>query len=470
MTAESSIRRVPLEIRGNLRKFFTLKNQTEIVLDGPAGTGKTRVALERQHLIQTMYPGARGLIVRKYRSSMNETCLQVLDKEVFCDKYGKLYQDAPHWAERDQKYIYSNGSETIVAGMDDPTKVMSSQYDWFYWNELIEGQEAEWMAIMSRLRNGRVPYQQAIGDTNPGPPQHWILTREKAGRLLRLPTNHKDNPVYWDIKKKRWTAKGNAYVNGILRDGLTGTTRDRLYDGKWVSAEGLVYPQWDFNVHVIPKRTLPRNWPRYWVFDFGSVDPFVWIELTEDPDTNTLYLTKELYHTHLLVEDAAKMIKEATVGTVPYALICDHDAEDRATLERHLGFLTVPAFKPINIGIQYVQHRLRKDNPKFNGQRGLYVMHDVNIKVDQSLKNRHKPCCTEEEFSMYQWDTGKIQLDKYKDAPIDKNNHGMDVVRYGTCFVDDASIDPQEFTRYESYNELEDDDDYEDPYGSISIY
>lgn len=438
-------------------------------MDGPAGTGKTRIVLERQHLIQTMYPGARGLILRKYRSSMNETCLQVLDKEVFADKDGRAYQDAPHWAERDQKYIYDNGAEIIVAGMDDPTKVMSSQYDWFYWNELIEGKEAEWMAVMSRLRNGRVPYQQAIGDTNPGPPQHWILSREKSGKLLRLPTTHKDNPVYWNAKKKKWTAKGQAYVNGILRDSLTGTTRDRLYDGRWVSAEGLVYPDFDFNVHVIPKRVLPKNWPRYWIFDFGFIDPFVWIELVENPETGEIYLTKELYHTELRVDQAAELITQATKGTIPYALICDHDAEDRATLEKCLGFLTVPAFKPINIGVDYVKNRMRADNPRFTNTRGFYIMHDANIRVDDSLKTRHKPTCTEEEFPLYRWDTEKLVLDKYKDAPIDKNNHGMDAVRYGICFIDDASIDPQEFTRYQSYNDLEEEDDYETD-GSISIY
>lgn len=464
-----SIRRVPLEIRGNLAKFFTMKNKTEIILDGPAGSGKTRIALERQHLISCKYPGARGLVTRKYRSSMNETCLQVLDKEVFADSNGAAYQDTPHWAERDQKYIYDNGSEIIVAGMDDPTKVMSSQYDWAYWNEAIEGKESEWMAIMSRLRNGRVPYQQMIGDTNPGPPQHWILSRERADKLVRLPTNHKDNPVYWDVKHAKWTVKGEAYVNGILRDSLTGITRDRLYSGRWVSAEGIVYPQWDANIHVIPRRALPKNWLRYWGFDFGYIDPFVWIEIVEDPESGTLYLTRELYHTGLRVDQAAEIIREHSQGITPYALICDHDAEDRATLEKGLGFLTLPAFKPINIGIQFLQNRIRGDNPKYRNAHGLYVMHDANIMPDRTLRERHKPTCAEEEFPIYQWDTGKIALDKYKDLPIDKNNHAMDTLRYLVCFIDDASVDPQEFVRTELYNDLEEADDYETD-GSISIY
>lgn len=464
-----NVRKVRLEVRNNLLKFWSFKGP-EIMMDGPAGTGKTRVILERQHLVQTKYPGARGLIVRKYRSSMNETCLQVLDKEVFSGRDGKWYEDSPQWKERDQKYVYSNGAEIIVAGMDDPTKVMSSQYDWAYWNESIEGKEAEWQAVMTRLRNGRVPYQQMIGDTNPGPPSHWILSREKSGRLVRLPTSHMDNPVYYDAKHKRWTKAGDAYVNGILRDGLTGVVRSRLYEGKWVAAEGLVYPMWDPDVHVVPRFEPPKHWPHYWVFDFGFVDPFVWIDLVEDPDTGIVYLYKELYHSNMLVEDAAKIIAHESKGVIPYALICDHDREDRATLEKHLGMLTVPAFKLIHPGIQCVTRRIRTDQPWHYSGPGFKIMDGSSVKIDPNMKARHKPYSVAQEWGSYQWDTGKISLDKYKDLPIDKDNHGMDVVRYGLSFIDNAAIDPQEFTRVVSYNDLGDEDDYYDPDGSISMY
>lgn len=450
---------VNLELRGNMRKFWPNKD-LEIVLGGPAGTGKTRAILERQHAILSKYPRSRGLMVRKFRSSMSETCLDTYRNEVIRDKVGELLPDAPHWKERDQKFIYDNGSEFVVAGMDDPSKIMSSKYDFFYWNEAIEAKRTEWEAIMSRLRNFAVPWQQAIGDTNPGPPTHWIRQFGMEKRITFYDTTHKDNPVYWDDRKGCWTAKGEMYVNKILRDGLTGILYKRLYMGEWVLAEGQVYDTFDHEIHVIPRFKPPSWWPHYWGFDFGYIDPFVWQDWAEDPDTGILYLVRELYHSQLLVEDACEIIKDAGWDTPPMVLVCDHDAEDRATLERHLGMTTVPAYKSISPGIQAVQNRLKVS--KTIGKPMMMIMEDANIKTDRKLVERHQPTCTVQEIDNYVWDTKKMDLDKYKDLPVDKYNHGMDVKRYITAFTDNVAEDPSAFTEVVSAQDLFRDQELQD--------
>jgi phage terminase large subunit len=266
--------------------------------------------------------------------------------------------------------------------------------------------------------------------------------------------------VYWSDKIQKWTAKGEIYVNKILKEGLSGLLYKRLYQGLWVLAEGQVYDTFDHSIHVIPRFEPPGNWHHYWCFDFGYIDPFVWQEWVEDPETGALYLYRELYHSQIRVEEACNIIKDAGWKKAPVALICDHDAENRATLEKEFNMLTLPAFKLIHPGIQAFQRRLKED--KRTKQPGVFIMENANIRTDRKLVERHQPLCTVEEFDNYVWDTGKISIDKYKDMPVDKYNHGMDACRYMTAFIDSIAEDPQEFTEYASAHDLfEDDDDFQ---------
>ena len=101
--------------------------------------------------------------------------------------------------------------------------------------------------------------------------------------------------------------------------------------------------------------------------DFGYTNPFVCQWWAKDPD-GRLYLYRESYRVHLLVEDAARdMLALSADEPRPWAIVCDHDAEDRATLERHLGMTTVAAVKDVSPGIQAVarpaQGRRRPASP-----------------------------------------------------------------------------------------------------------
>jgi hypothetical protein len=49
--------------KGGARELFYLKDP-EVLLAGPAGTGKSRAALEKLNFLALKYPGFRGLIVK----------------------------------------------------------------------------------------------------------------------------------------------------------------------------------------------------------------------------------------------------------------------------------------------------------------------------------------------------------------------------------------------------------------------
>jgi PBSX family phage terminase large subunit len=225
--------------------------ERQIVLSGPAGTGKSRSCLEKLHLVAEKYPGMRGMIVRKTRASLTQSGLVTWEEKVV--PAGHPILAGPKRRNR-QSYAYPNGSEIVVGGMDDITKVMSTEYDLVYVQEAIELTEDDWEKLDTRLRSFVVPYQQIIADTNPDAPQHWLKLRCDRGATRMVECRHEDNPVLYDNARGEWTENGREYIKGL--DALTGVRLHRLRHGRWVAAEGIVYDAWDRAVHLVDSEQL----------------------------------------------------------------------------------------------------------------------------------------------------------------------------------------------------------------------
>lgn len=434
----------------------------EIILSGPAGTGKSRACLEKLFLIATKYAGCRILIVRKTRASLSESALVTWEQKVVPEGHPCIKRDI----QRDQRrfYKFPNGSEIIIGGLDKPTKIMSTEYDIIYAQEAIELTEGDWEALTTRLRNGVVPYSQIIADTNPDAPSHWIMQRCNRGVLRMLESRHEDNPVIWDVHHNLPTPAGAVYLSKL--DNLTGVRKDRYRWGKWVAAEGLVYEGYDPAIHLIDRTALPKGWglwPRYWAIDWGYTAPFVWQEWVKSPD-GELFRVREIYRTQRLVEEHAADILHITgrrmifdsqhrptgrlevirdnPDPLPVAIVCDHDKEDRATFERHTGLKTVGAWKPegsVTSGIQAVASRLKRvpeGHP--SAKPRVLLVKGALVERDTELETKRLPCCTEEEILEYVWDTTGGQ--KRGEKPVKENDHGMDTERYLVAYVDQIHL------------------------------
>jgi hypothetical protein len=411
--------------------------ERELVVSGPAGTGKSLACLWKLHTLCATHPRVRALILRKTRASLTESALVTFEQHILPP--GSGISDGAGRASR-KTYRYPNGSEIVCGGIDKPGRIMSSEYDLIFVQEAIELQESEWDYITTRLRNDRLPFQQLLADTNPDRPQHWIRQRRDQGKLRLLESRHQDNPALHD--GAGWTPRGTAYL--AILDALTGPRRARLRDGKWVQAEGVVYPAFDRAVHIVAPFAVPRDWTRYWSVDFGYTNPFVCQWWAQDPD-GRLYLTREVYMSRRLVEDhAAQLLTLAGVPRGadgpdwsrsaeprPRAVICDHDAEGRATLVRHLGLGTVAAVKDVQAGIQAVAARLRPDG---TGRPRLMLFEDARVELDGELVEAKRPTCTAEEFEGYVWDTGASR--KAGEEPVKKDDHGLDALRYIVAWMD----------------------------------
>lgn len=433
--------------RGAALEVFR-RREPEVLLAGPAGTGKSRAALEKVHAMCLLngkteeHPrGLQALIVRKTHNSLTSTGIVTYKQHVAAEAleaglvrwYGGSGSEPP-------QFIYGNGSTIKVGGMDNPTKIMSSEYDVIFVQEATELSVTDWEKLTTRLRNGRTSFQQLLADCNPEGPDHWLKLRCDEGRTVMLYAQHTDNPILFDDAGQP-TDRGRTYL--AVLDSLTGVRKLRLKGGVWAAAEGVIYEDWDPAVHLTDRKRLPFEWQRIWSIDFGYVNPFVWQMWAIDPD-GRMWLEREIYQTQMLVEDLwhKKILPVLTKGErsgggwkypKPDWIVTDHDAEDRATFEKHSGLRTVPAIKDVSPGIQAMQKRMKA--------RRLFVCRDALVERDPRLRDASLPMGFAGEVTGYVWKekplSSSARQDKpAPDEPLKLNDHSMDAARYVVAQLD----------------------------------
>lgn len=396
----------------------------EIVLAGPAGTGKSRAWLQKLHFCAQKYPGMRGLIVRKTRHSITQTAMVTYEKKVLPP--GAL-DGFIHWSTTDQEYQYPNGSIIAVGGMDKPSKVMSSEWDMIYPQEATELFEEDWEALTTRLRNGVMPYQQLGGDCNPGPPTHWLKLRADRHATLMLESLHRDNP---SVTKE--------YLETL--DALTGVRRLRLRDGIWAATEGMVYDNWNRAIHIARSQQL-IDWGIFWpnemlnrwkvkhVFgavDWGFTNPGV-IQIWAIDNDGRMYLVHEVYQTKKSigwwVEQACML--DRLYGGIE-AFICDPAEPGNISDFRNAGLEAIAAKNDIIPGISAMRERLDLAG---DGRPRLYVYEYSLKERDPARELEHQSCGFEQEIDALAWPQEKSGHE-LKETPVKLNDHSMDPARY----------------------------------------
>jgi PBSX family phage terminase large subunit len=351
-------------VYGNNRRAY-LCHDPEVVLSGPADTGKTIALLTKLHWLAHKHAGASIVIARKQLTDTYSTVLITLQKKIIAQeleagvvqKYGG---DKPQW------FDYPNGSRIWVAGLDHPGKVLSAEHDVAYVNQAEELALADWETLTTRTtgRAGHMPYPQVIGDCNPSGPTHWIRQRAKAGLLTMINSTHHDNPELYDQETGEITPEGERRIGALRR--LTGSRRARLYEGLWVSPEGAIFEVFDETTNQIGATPIPRLWPRFVGIDpIGAYVAAVWLAF--DATSNVLHVYREYLEPFgIPTRDHAQNILElsgyrrngaATEAAEPiYFWVCGQPAERQARLDWQAAGLPVvgPAFSDVWSGLDMI--------------------------------------------------------------------------------------------------------------------
>ena len=233
---------------------------------------------------------------------------------------------------------------------------------------------------------------------NPEHPGHWfyrewILKREEK-KALYLHFRMEDNP---SLSKKMLERYKGLYSGAFYR---------RFVEGKWVAAQGAVYP---FMTEEMFSQVPNCDFDDYAVsIDYGTVNPAsfglwglsggVWYRIDEyyfDSRKQGFQRTDEEHYSELERLCEGKRVSAVTVDPSAASFI--------EVIRRHGKFTVIPAKNNVLDGIRQTAAALKD---------GRIV---ICRKCTDSVR----------EFSLYRWNENSVN-----DVPIKENDHAMDDIRY----------------------------------------
>jgi phage terminase large subunit len=437
--------RSALETRGLGADGKPLRNggvPKEIMLSGPASTGKSWSVASILLGLCTAHQGIRVLIVRKTRASLTESVCVTIEK--ILGSGSKIVGGV----SREHRHDYKIGKSVIVLGsMENPDRLYSTEWDVVWIEEAREVAREGYLKFLRAIRNNAVsklPFQLLLTTTNPDSPAHHLYQRALKGKIHHLVSDHKDNPAMWDEANQTWHPYGLEVLDSL--DALDGNLYKRLRKGEWVAAEGAIYPDYDPALHTCTLARDAKGWVTaaalekigtrafYAGIDFGYAHPGT-IMLAAFTSKRELYVIEQVMMTGEQVSWFAEKLHELHLHYPLTLAFCDHARPDGIDLfnevlgaqpEGSPGAIAVKANKEVFKGLQVMRARISREDPS--------MFFDTNSlkQEDKKLAGRSQPTRAEQEIGSYVFkSTGLMEEDgEVKDDPVKKWDDAMDGCRY----------------------------------------
>lgn len=481
----------------------------EILLEGGVGGGKTFSGAVLIDQLCRVFPGIRILLVRQTRISLNNSVLDTLESEVWGQGHPVLTPERARSSRQSYDYpeaetvvdgrTYRGKSRIDLGGMDNPDRIMSTQYDVIWAVEAVELLQSAWERLSTRvrrfyvMRKGR-PFSLMIADCNPGPRRHWLNLRadrkmdlsdevcavlgldpveaRSLPQMQRVRVTIRDNPKFYDAQRGTWTEEGAEYMRRL--GGLSPLEKARLVDGLWVDVSGQVYTDFKHDQHIVEGDLVDRSKVgkrehhlKWWLkptHDEGQPEPFTlrpvaYFVISTDygfnPDPGVIQLwavdeqdhafrVKVWYETRRTFDDWAKLIVELQGQYDVRSIVTEGGEHTAKTLNDLLGSKLNSKGQPIAIAAAKGPGSIKSGIDKVRWA----------LKPDETTgepKVRFLAGALQNEPDRHLeamfWPTSDVQeFDRYaypeakedkpnKDVPIDMHNHGMDALRYFVSYT-----------------------------------
>lgn len=208
----------------------------------------------------------------------------------------------------------------------------------------------------------------------------------------------------------------NPHVPSAVLRTIIAQTSERMRRarraGAYTALEGLIWPEFRRDLHVVPAFAPPADWPRLRGIDFGTRNPFACVWVAWDRADDVYHVYREYYATELTTEANGRAVlgRETEADRKAHLRsFADPESRDgRMTLLQRCGLRTFAARKDVLEGINAVGARLA---PDANGKPHL-VIHDSCPQLIAEVEG-------------YIWEPGPM-----RERPRKENDHGCDAMRY----------------------------------------
>lgn len=282
----------------------------EVLYGGAAGGGKSYGQLIDALLYALKYSKSKQLILRRTFPELEKSLIRV-SLEIYPRDIA-TYNDSKHiWR-------FKNGSIIDFAYCDnekDVYKYQSAEYDVIRFDELTHFTESMYIYLLSRIR-GANPYpKMAKSSTNPGGVGHvWVkerfidigepnkiheikLENGRISRRIFIPSKIQDNKFLLEYDPDYLTRLEN----------LPEKEKKALLYGDWDIFDGVFFPEFKRDIHVISPFLIPESWNKYIALDYG-LDMFAVLFIAINTRGKG-FVYDEIHESNLIVSEAAKLLR-----------------------------------------------------------------------------------------------------------------------------------------------------------------
>lgn len=296
---------------------------------GAAGGGKSDAFLALAVIICYAYPGAKVTYFRRTYPELEGPDGAIQRSQALFNTLGS-YNDQKH------RWNFDNGSSLYFRHCHNEKDVHVYQSQQFNVLLIDEGTHFTWPIIDYLVTRNRSPSVQGLKAftaiaSNPGSVGHgWYSSLfdihdhsggdegEHEQLKHRLTPNGKYEDAYFipaRLEDNQILMQNDPDYERKLSD-REGDLAEALRWGNWQTFQGQAFKDWSRSRNVIDPFAIPASWPKWRAVDWGKAAPFCCLWLTRNPDSERVYVYRELYANQLTDRQQARTIAASTAEPI----------------------------------------------------------------------------------------------------------------------------------------------------------